>query len=169
MARRIEHRASTRWTADQVYAVLVDLTFLRGRLSVLGGTDAKLLEHHVDGGKVSLKLRHGVPSSELPPAVRAFFKGDLVIERMEQWEANGDGGHLGKVQAGIPGVPGHIKGAMRLSDEDGGGSELLMRGEVSVSIPLVGGKIEEIVSGQIAKLLTREFEYATNWLAEHQS
>ena len=169
MARRIEHQATTRWTADQVHAALVDPTYLRDRLSKLGGADAALMEHQVDGEKVSLRLRHGVPASELPSAVRAFLKGDLVIERTEEWDRNGDGGWLGRVQAGIPGVPGHIKGAMRLSDEPGGGSTMLMRGEVAVNIPFVGGKVEEIVSGQIVKLLTREFEHTTEWLAAHEN
>ena len=169
MARRIEHQATTRWTADKVHATLVDPTYLSDRLSKLGGTNASLLEHRVDGEKVSLRLRHGVPSTELPSAVRAFLKGDLVIERTEEWDRNGDGGWLGKVQAGIPGVPGHIRGAMRLSDEPAGGSTMLMRGEVAVNIPFVGGKVEEVVSGQIVKLLTREFEHTAEWLAEHDS
>jgi hypothetical protein len=168
MARRIEHRATTRWTADQVHAALVDPTYLRDRLSTLGGTNASLLEHQVDGEKVSLRLRHGVPATELPSAVRAFLKGDLVIERTEEWDRNGDGGWLGRVQAGIPGVPGHIRGAMRLSD-NGDGSTMEMRGEVAVNIPFVGGKVEEVVSGQIVKLLTREFEHTQQWLDAHQS
>jgi hypothetical protein len=168
MARRIEHQATTRWTADQVHAALVDPTYLRNRLSTLGGMNASLLEHVVHGEKVNLRLRHGVPASELPSAVRAFLKGDLVIERTEEWDRNGDGGWLGRVQAGIPGVPGHIKGAMRLSDEPAGGCTMLMRGEVAVNIPFVGGKVEEVVSGQIAKLLSREFEHTTEWLAEHE-
>ena len=169
MARRIEHQATTRWTADQVHAALVDPTYLRDRLNKLGGTNATLLEHVVDGEKVNLRLRHGVPASELPSAVRAFLKGDLVIERTEEWDRNGDGGWLGRVQAGIPGVPGHIRGAMRLSEAPAGGSLMEMRGEVSVSIPFVGGKVEEVVSGQIVKLLAKEFEHTEQWLDTHQS
>jgi hypothetical protein len=110
-----------------------------------------------------------VPATELPSAVRAFLKGDLVIERTEEWDRNGDGGWLGRVQAGIPGVPGHIRGAMRLSDAPAGGSAMELRGEVSVNIPFVGGKVEEVVSGQIVKLLTREFEHTVEWLDVHQS
>ena len=63
-------RRLTRWTADQVHAALVDPTYLRDRLSTLGGTDASLLDHQVNGEKVSLRLRQGVPATELPSAVR---------------------------------------------------------------------------------------------------
>jgi hypothetical protein len=57
---------------------------------------------------------------------------------------------------------------MRLSD-NGAGSTMEMRGEVAVNIPFVGGKVEEVVSGQIVKLLTKEFEHTEQWLDARQS
>jgi Protein of unknown function (DUF2505) len=169
MARRIEHRASTRWTADQVHAVLVDPAFLRDRLTVLGGQGATLLEHRSADGKALFRLRHGVASDELPSTVRGFLKGDLVIERTEAWQRLEDGTNRGTVKAVIPGVPGHIEGGMRLTDDANGGSTLEMRGQVVVNIPLFGRKVEEIVAAQVVKLLQKESEYAAAWLAEHDS
>jgi len=40
---------------------------------------------------------------------------------------------------------------------------------VAVNIPFVGGKVEEVVSGQIVKLLAKEFEHTEQWLDTHQS
>ncbi|MBA8931709.1 hypothetical protein BC739_008961 [Kutzneria viridogrisea] len=169
MARRIEHRATTRWTAAQVHAALVDPTYLQDRLTVLGGKGATLLEHSSDNGNSRFRLRHGIASADLPPAVRSFLKGDLVIERTETWQPATNGGYQGTVQAGIPGVPGHIKGQMLLVDGADGGSVLGMRGEVVVNIPLFGGKIEETIAAQVVKLLQKESEHTAGWLAEHSS
>ena len=167
MARRIEHRASTRWTADQVSAALVDPAYLRDRLAALGGGGATLLEHNSTNGDTRFRLRHAVPATDLPSAIRGFLKGDLMIERTETWQRAEDGSHVGTVEAGVPGVPGHIRGTMRLSDDTDGGSTILMEGQVVVNIPLLGGKVEDVIATQVTRLLGKEFEHTTNWLAAH--
>ena len=38
------------------------------------------------------------------------------------------------------------------------------RGEVTVRIPLVGGKLEGVIAEQVTTLLEREAEFTTSWL-----
>ena len=152
-----------------MYTTLVDPVFLKARLAELGGRGAALAEHGTtpDGG-VSYRLRHGVAAENLPPAVRTILGGDLTVERAETWRPNPGGGYSGTTRVTIPNMPGDLGGTMRLTDTENG-STLVLDGQVSVAIPLFGGKIEETVADQISRLLDTEHAFAEKWLETHQA
>jgi hypothetical protein len=169
MARRIDHRARSRWDARTVFTTLVDPAFLNARLAALGGTHAQLVEHSVEpDGRARVALRHGVAGESLPPAVRTLLGGDLMIDRVETWRPNPSSGYTGTVSVTIPAMPGELGGTQRLADVDGG-SELTIDGSVNIPIPFVGGRIEETVAEQIGKLLDSEQAFAEEWLTQHQT
>ena len=53
---------------------------------------------------------------------------------------------------------------MRLGDT-GGGSELVIDVQVTVKVPIVGGKVEEAVAEQVRNLLAAETEFTLSQLA----
>ena len=168
MARRIEHRSRFTRDAAAVHAALVDPGYLKARLAVLGGKDAELLDHRQAGDQVEYRLKHGVEAHDLPSAVRVLLGGDLTIDRAETWRPAGSG-YAGTVKVTIPGMPGELAARMTLGDLAPEGSEWVIDGSVRIPIPLVGGKAEESVSGQILKLLDAEHEFTQKWLAEHEA
>jgi len=162
MARRIEHLTTSTWPAPDVFSALVDETYLKDRLKVLGGTDAQLVSFASDGGTTSYQLRQGVSAEHLPSMARNLLGGDLVIQRAEAWT---EAGRTGTVEVTINGVPGRLDGTFTLAENGGGGSKLTLAGQVKVSIPLVGGKLETMIAEQVAALLEKENEFTTEWLA----
>ena len=60
-----------------------------------------------------------------------------------RWTRQDHGRYPGDVDVAIPGTPASAAGGMRLRDLPDGGSELEVRADVTVSVPLIGGKIEE--------------------------
>jgi len=164
MASSLEHRSSFPAPVTTVYPTLVDEAFLRARLEEIGGKGAALLSYDHTGETVAYRLRQGVDAARLPGAVRSILGGDLVVERSERWRPDGQR-FASDSEVVINGVPGSIRGQSRLGDH-GGGSVLVVRAEVRVSIPLVGGKLEKVVAEQVTKLLAAESEFAEKWLAE---
>ena len=169
MARRIEHRTRSASDAKTVYAAVVNADYLNQRLAALGGTNAQLFDYKQNGDATSYRLRHGVAAQDLPAAIRPLLGGDLKIDRVESWRAEPDGSYSGTVRVTIPGMPGDLTGAMKLNDVQGGGSQVLVTGSVSIPIPLFGGKVEESVADQLGKLLDAEQKFTENWLREHTS
>ena len=55
---------------------------------------------------------------------------------------------------------------MRLAD-NGAGSEFEVHADVEVKVPLIGGKIEEIVAEQVRQLLEAETAFTVRWLESH--
>jgi hypothetical protein len=166
MSTQFDYRSTSSYPADEVYATMVDPEFLRARLEQIGGPGAGLLEHKTDLEGASYRLRHGLDPKELPSLVRTVLSGDVVIERSEHWRREGMGHYTGDVNVTIPGTPGSATGVMRLRDTDDG-SVLHIRIEVTVNVPLIGGKIEGTVSGHVQGLLASESAFTQEWLARH--
>jgi hypothetical protein len=81
----------------------------------------------------------------------------IQIERDETWTHAGDG-YDGTVGVALPGLPARASGVMRLSPV-GRGTELVVKIDVSVNVPIIGGKIEETVGKEIVRLLEMETDY----------
>jgi hypothetical protein len=67
----------------------------------------------------------------------------------------------------IKGVPAGAVGGMTLRDLDPARSELVVRTDVSVNVPIIGGAIESVVAERVKELLQMETEFTLDWLATH--
>ena len=76
----------------------------------------------------------------------------------------GDGTVTGTGGATVSGVPGSITVTTALTPR-GDGAKLQVNGKVEVSIPLIGGKLEQTIAEQVVKLLRREDEFVAQQLA----
>jgi hypothetical protein len=164
MGSRIEHRTEFSAGLAAVVAAVSGEEALQARLEELGGDNAKLLSYTANGDVVRFELQHGINAARLPQAVRALHKGDLIVRRNEEWRPSGDG-YVGTIDVNVSGVPGEITARTTLTPE---GERVRYRtdGEVTVRIPLFGGKIESVVAEQVTTLLRREAEFTALWLAE---
>jgi hypothetical protein len=164
MGSRIEHRAEFSAGLAAVVAAVSGEEALLARLEELGGDNAKLLSYTADDSGARFELQHGINAARLPQAVRALHKGDLIVRRNEEWRPDGDG-YTGRIDVNVSGVPGEITARTSLNPE---GEHVRYRteGEVTVRIPLFGGKIESVVAEQVTTLLRREAEFTALWLAE---
>jgi hypothetical protein len=167
MSRQIDFRSVSPHPADEVYATMVDPDYLRARLQRIGGPGAALLEHSADVQGARYRLRLGLDTKDLPSVVRSVLPGDLVIERTERWSRQDSGRYLAEVDVMIHGAPASATGGMRLRDLPDGGSELNVRADARVSVPLIGGKIEGVVAEQVQRLLAAETAFTQEWLAEN--
>ncbi|MBW0115196.1 DUF2505 domain-containing protein [Pseudonocardia abyssalis] len=164
MSRQIDYRSSSQHSADDVAAVMLDEEYLRARLVQLGGPGAKVLAHEptADGGRYT--IRHGVDQAALPSIVSSLVSGNLVIQRTESLRREAPGRWAGDVDVQIPGTPASAVGSLALHDA-GTGSELLVRADVTVKIPFLGGKIEAVIVDQVQQLLAAETAFTLEWLA----
>jgi Protein of unknown function (DUF2505) len=158
MSRQSEYRSTSQHAAERLFTTMVDADFLRERLAKIGGKDAALLEHTADAYSARFRLRQGLDSRDLPSIVRNLMAGDVVIERTETWTPSGPGAYRGGAQVLIKGTPAAATGSMSLQDA-GSGSELVVRTDVTVQVPIIGGKIESVVADKVKELLALETEF----------
>ena len=167
MARSIDYRSPLAFPAEKVFAAMSDPEYLRARLREIGGPGSGLLEHDTTPDGVRYRLRQGIAKEDLPAVVGKVVSGDLAIERTETLNRTDDGSYAGDVDVTIPGMPASASGSMRLADADGG-ALFEVHTDISVRVPLFGGKIEEIVAEQVRRLLEAETAFTVRWLGSHQ-
>jgi Protein of unknown function (DUF2505) len=86
--------------------------------------------------------------------------------RNERWSRIADGRVRGEVSVAIPGAPLSVRGGALLAPARDG-SQLNYNTVVEVKVPLVGGKIESYIGGQLAGQLTAIQRFTTEWIAEN--
>jgi hypothetical protein len=158
MASRLALRHRYPAPPERVQEVLTDQEYLQAKLHAVGGPRVELVSWEQDMRGVTFVLHQAVPNDAMPPFIRAMLPGELTIRRTETWS-----GSEGHVHAEVDGAPGTITGVMRL-EPDPAGCVLDAQLTAEVPVPLIGGKVEKIVTDSIAKLMDTEYQFTLEWL-----
>ena len=149
-------------TVDEVVAMYLTPAYLERRFGqfVVEGSQAV----SVEGERVSFA---GTVRPELIPAAAArFVKSDLRISFTEEWTTN-EAVARSRSMVTVEGAPVSFRAVSVLSPS-GQGAERDVTGDVSVRIPLLGGRIEKEAVARAGRVIERERELAASWLEEHR-
>ena len=151
-------------SVEQVYAVFTDEHYWRARLAD-SGADVVALDSMTVGpdGGVDITTTQGIHREKLPALAAQFHPGNLDVARHETWRPVRDGKACAQVTGKVVGAPAKLSGDAILAPT-AGGCELRLTATVRVDIPLVGGKIESFIGGQLAELMTTEQRFTATWL-----
>jgi hypothetical protein len=155
--------------AESVEAVLrafSDEQYWHARLADSGVDDWTLDSMDVSDGVIDVVTTQVLRAHQMPALVTQFHRGDLRIRREERWEPIVDGSATATVTGSILDSPASLTGTAVLEPRGDGGARLKFRATVEVKIPLVGGKLENFIGGQLVDLLIREQRFTTTWIAE---
>ncbi|HET9258422.1 MAG TPA: DUF2505 domain-containing protein [Pseudonocardiaceae bacterium] len=158
MASRLALRHPYPFSAERVREVLTDQRYVRAKLAAVGGPRAELVSWEQSTGGVTLVLTQAIPEDSMPSFLRAMLPSGLTIRRTETW--NGAGG---RVHAVVDGAPGEITGVMRFAPDPAG---CVIDAELTaeVQVPLVGAKVEKIVTSNVAALMEKEYRFTLAWM-----
>ncbi len=108
----------------------------------------------VDGGNVTIVR---TMPAELPDFVKKLTGDTVKVKQTEVWSDGPDGSKVADVKVSIVGQPAEMLGTARIS-ADGDDTEFVVNGDVKVSIPFLGKKIEPEIAKQIKRSLREEVE-----------
>ena len=157
-------------SVSQVHQTFGDERYWHARLADSGADDASLDVLTVtDDGGIDVVTTQVLRADRLPGLVAQFHHGDLSIQREERWQPVRDGQATGSVSGSIARAPVSLTGTAVLAprDHDAVSARLSVRITVEVRVPLVGGKIESFIGGQLTDLLIAEQRFTTVWIAEN--
>ncbi|GAA5155319.1 DUF2505 domain-containing protein [Pseudonocardia eucalypti] len=159
-------RCSFRYSSapEAVFGVLTDREFLEARLARIGGPGAGLVDHSATPDAARIVFLQGVSRDHLPGPVRKLLPGDLRIERTETWRLVAPGRYAGEIGGRVKDAPGQVSGTLALTGA-GGSCDYVLDGTAKVNVPLVGGKVEELIAEHLNKLIDRESRFAQEWLS----
>jgi hypothetical protein len=145
--------------AKEVHAMLTTAAFREEvceRMQVLRA-DAEVVEV-ADGTQVTIDQVQ--PAAGLPSFATKLVGDEIRIVQRETWTSPTHA----DVEVTIPGKPGEMSGTVELVETDGTTVETVDL-EVRVRLPLVGGKIEDLVAQMLTKALRTENETGRDYLS----
>lgn len=97
---------------------------------------------------------------KVPPVAAKLLGEQIQITQHERWSSDRDG----EVTIAVAGAPVAVKGTVRLR-EDAGVTVETVDLSVKVSVPLVGGKLESLLTDLVTRALDAEAEVGRDYLA----
>lgn len=172
MPRSFDLSADYDGSVDEVHRAFTDVNYWRARLAG-SGVDVATLESMRLGGErgdddtVEVVTLQVIRSDKLPGMVTQLHSGDLRIRREETWGPVTDGAATGSVVGSIVDAPVNLAGTAVLEPIGRtGGTRLTFRATVQVRVPIIGGKLENIIGARLAELIAAEQRFTTEWIAK---
>ncbi|GAB3255404.1 DUF2505 domain-containing protein [Nocardioides dilutus] len=158
---------STRFSHDLTYdapmadvdAMLMDPDF-RTRACQAQGAIRQTVSIGEDSDGVTVVVDQVQNADGIPGFARKFVGDEINLVQTETWHD----AENARVEVVIPGKPGEMTGTINLS-ESGGVTTERVEMEIKVNIPLVGGKIENLIADLLRKALKSENAEGRDYLS----
>jgi len=155
-------------SVEQVLQAFSDEQYWLSRLADSGADEYSLDSLTVDGNGIDVVTTQRLRADRLPALVTQFHRGDLALVREENWSPIRDGQATATIQLAIIGAPATLSGVAVLAPaKSDHSSRLEFNATVQVNVPLLGGKIENFIGGQLVDLLIAEQRFTTVWITEN--
>jgi hypothetical protein len=158
---------STRFSHDLTYdaplaavdAMLMDPSF-RERASDAQGAIRRSVSIGEEPDGVTVVVDQVQTAEGIPGFARKFVGDEINLVQTETWTD----AENARVEVVIPGKPGEMTGTINLSESGGVTTERLEM-TIKVNIPLVGGKIENLIADLLRKALKAENAVGRDYLS----
>ena len=164
MTTRIRHALTYDAPLADVAAMLADAAFREEVCEATG-----VIRHEVtlsgSGPGMHVEIDQVQSSAGVPSFARRFVGDEINIVQVEDWSAL----DTADITVSIPGKPGEMSGTITLRQIEGGESAGTTTEDVAldirVAIPLVGGKIEQLVGDLLIAALKIENRVGRDYLS----
>jgi Protein of unknown function (DUF2505) len=146
-------------TVHEVFAMLGDPAYRKAVSAHQRVVDFDCrISRNGDGMDVRLEQAH--PTDRIPGFAQKLVGPEIRFVRTETWTSPSSA----DLHLTVPGRPGEVTGTETLTPS---GQDVVQRIElaVRVSMPIVGGKVEDLISGFVAKAFTAENAVGVQWLS----
>ncbi len=152
---------------DKVWQMLGDEQFVKDRDANLQIPDPTV-QTQTSGDRITSSTTGDVPASMIPAAAQRFLKGGASFAIREDWHKVGPKEIRGEFRAEGKGVPAHIAAHVRLVQNAKGMTDATMEGEIKVSIPFIGPKLEKQALAFAPQLIQADGQAAAKWIAANK-
>ncbi len=162
---KVESRHTYSATPAAVFTAMTDPDVLKAKYTALGHQDVTIVEWTETAGVVRVTSKRKVPM-EVPGFAKRFLNPLNTVEQTDEWQpATAKGERHGTWKVSASGVPVSVGGALHLVAAGKGHTLVEITGDVSCSIPLVGGKLAAYVGADVERTMRAEEAFNDEYLA----
>jgi len=158
-AMKFTHELVYAADAASVYAMLAEHEFRERVCEAQGATHCDITVE-TDGAGLQVVVDQRRPTEGVPGFAAKLVGDEVRIRTKESWAD----ARNARLEVTVPGRPGRFEGGIRLTGE-AGRTVQSVTGEVTVAIPLLGGRLEQLIAGVLGNALDVEQGVARAWLA----
>lgn len=142
-------------TIDEVAAMLITRQFREEVCEAIGVLRQDVTVRPTAEGTTEVTIDQVQPAQGIPSFAKKLVGEEIPIRQHEVWHLGEGGRSWADVDVTIPGRPGEMVGTARLSAANGSVEEIVEL-DVSVRVPLVGGKVEGLIAQMLVQALEAE-------------
>lgn len=159
MTTRLTHELTYDAPLGDVAAMLADPAF---RAEVCRQTGVVRQDVTIEGAGAGMQVTidQARPTDGVPQVAKKFVGDEINYVQVERWSTL----DRAEITVSIPGKPGDIAGTVTLAESGGTTTETVLM-DVKVGIPLIGGKIEALVTDMLKAAFTVENRTGQEYLS----
>lgn len=164
MSTRVVSSHESTSGVEEVFAMLTSPQWPARKAAELRDGSAVVEREERPGGGVRLVVSRELPSGGVPGFLERFLPADGRVVQTDEWDPPAGGERHGRWSVSIPGAPASLGGTLLLTPT-AAGSRYVVEGEVTVRVPLIGGKAEKFLGDLVVKLADKEAQLLDRALA----
>ena len=150
-------------STERVFALTVAEDFREAVCVATHALDYRVEVTQGDDGLAHVRVERTLPA-DVPEAVKRFIGATITIVQTEDWGRPGeDGRRVADLTIQISGQPASMTGSILL-EPAARGSVQRIRGDLTVSVPFLGKRMEPEVAKAIVAAAAKEQETGRTWL-----
>jgi hypothetical protein len=147
-------------TVEEVRAMLADPEFRQAVCTYQAVEDSAISIEEYDDGSMTVDMERTYGTTLVPSFARKFVGATIDLVQREEWSTP----TTATFDVTIPGKPGEMQGTALLVQTGADAVETVTM-NVKVAIPLVGGKLEDLIAGLLRDAFRAENKVGLKWLA----
>ena len=169
MSVNLDRSRSFPVSAQTLYGVLSSRDFYAARFAMSGVSDYGYEESRQDDGTLTLRfsrqLRLDSGRGKVPGFARRFIPASAALLTEFVWLPAQAAPFEARFSVNVSGVPVSVTGTMQVLDAAGGCRQIL-RAEIRSNVPLVGGKLCQLIADQVDRGLEKDSQATHRYLAD---
>jgi hypothetical protein len=147
-------------TVEEVRGMLADPAFREAVCAYQQVEGSAVSIEEYDDGSMTVDLDRTYGTALVPSFARKFVGATIDLVQREEWTSPTEA----SFDVSIPGKPGEMTGSAKLVQQGADAVETVTM-DVRVAIPLIGGRLEDLVAGLLKDAFRAENKVGLKWLA----
>ena len=147
-------------TVEEVRAMLGDPAFREAVCTYQRVESSAVSIEEYDDGSMTVDLDRTYGTTLVPSFARPFVGATIDLVQREEWTTP----TVASFEVSIPGKPGEMSGRAHLAQQGADAVQTITM-DVRVGVPLVGGRLEDLVAGLLEDAFRAENKVGVKWLA----
>ncbi|MBF0452745.1 MAG: DUF2505 domain-containing protein [Candidatus Magnetomorum sp.] len=149
-----------------VFNIFTQKTFIEKKYASVGVTHLEFIDYGEKDGTFIIHTKR-VVAAEVPGFAKKFIQPTTTVIQTELWTLTDEAIKKGTVRVEARGLPMKMSGDIILQPMDHG-CENVLTYDITVNIPLIGGKLAKYLDEEGRKTANREYDFAIQFLRNTQ-